>query len=30
MLIIRYDYIDNYFSDKFIPVCHVNYIINGD
>ena len=30
MLVIRDDHIDNYFSDKFVYLCHVNYFINGD
>ena len=30
MLAIRNDHIDNHFSDKFVPLCHVNYFINDD
>lgn len=30
MLVIRDDYVDNYFSDKFISLCHVGYFINSD
>ena len=30
MLIIRDDHVDNHFSYKFIPLCHINYFINGD
>ena len=27
---IKNDYVDNYFSDKFVHLCHVNYFINCD
>ena len=30
MLTIRDDYVDNHFSDKFVPIYHVDYFINGD
>ena len=30
MLTIRDDHIDNYFSNKFAPLCHVDYFINSD
>ena len=30
ILAIRDDHVDNYFSDKFVPLCHVDYFINGD
>ena len=30
MLTIKDDHVDNHFSDKFIPPCHVGYFINGD
>ena len=30
MLTIRDGHIDNYFSDKFVPLCQVCYFINGD
>ena len=30
MLAIGDYHIDNYFSDKFVPMCHVDYFINGD
>ena len=30
MLIIRDSHVDNHFSDKFVPLCHVGYFINGD
>jgi len=30
MLTIRDGHVDNYFSDKFVPLCHVGYFINGD
>ena len=30
MLIIRNDRINNHFSDNFVPLCHVDYFINGD
>jgi len=30
MLTIRDDHIDNYFSDKFVHLYHVDYFINGD
>jgi len=23
-------HVDNHFSDKFVPLCHVDYFINGD
>ena len=29
MLTIRDGHIDNYFSDKFVPLCHATYFING-
>ena len=30
MLTIRDDHVDNYFTDKFVHLCHVSYFINGD
>ena len=30
MLIIRDDHVDNYFSDKFVPLCQVDYFIKGN
>ena len=30
MLAIRDDQVDNHFNDKFVPLCHVSYLINGD
>ena len=30
MLIIRDNQVDNHFSDKFVPLGHINYFINGD
>jgi len=30
MLTIRDDYVDNYFSDKFVLLCHIGYFTNGD
>jgi len=30
MLTIRDDYLDNYLSDKFVYLCHVDYSIKGD
>ena len=27
---IRDDYVDNHFTNKFIPLCHIDYFINGD
>ena len=30
MLATRDDHVDNYFSDKFVPQCHINYFISGD
>ena len=29
MLTIRDDHVGNHFNDKFIPLCHVGYFING-
>ena len=30
MMTIRFGHVDNHFSDKFIPLCHVDYFINAD
>jgi len=30
MLAIRDDHNNNYFNDKFVHLCHINYFINGD
>ena len=30
MLTIRDDYLDNYLSDKFVYLCHVDWFINND
>ena len=30
MLTIRDVHVDNHFSDKFDPLCHVGYFINGN
>ena len=30
MLTIRDDHVDNNFSGKFVPLCHVDYFINDD
>ena len=30
MLTIRDDHVDNRFSEKFIPLCHVSYFIYDD
>ena len=30
MLTIQYGHVGNYFSDKFVFICHVDYFINGD
>ena len=30
MLVIRDDHVDNHFSDKFVPICHVGYFFNGN
>ena len=30
MLKIRDDHVDNHFNEKFVPLCHVDYFINGD
>ena len=29
-LAIRDDHVDNHLNDKFVPMCHVYYFINGD
>ena len=30
MLAIRDGHVDNHFGDKFVPLCHICYFINGD
>ena len=30
MLTTRDDHVDDHFSDKFVPMCHVDYFINSD
>ena len=30
MLTIRYDYVDNHFIDKFVPLYHLGYFIKSD
>ena len=30
MLAIRDDHLDNHFTNKFVPLCHVHYFINSD
>ena len=30
MLTIKDDHVDNHFSDKFVPMCHVSYFINSN
>ena len=30
MLAIKDGHVDNHFSDKFVPLCHVAYFINDD
>ena len=30
MLAIRDDYVHHHFSDKFFPLCHIDYSINSD
>ena len=30
MLVTRDDHVNNYFTDKFVPMCYVSYFINGN
>ena len=30
MLVIIDGHVNHNFSDKFVPLCHINYFINGD